>query len=221
MRRLVPVVFRPWMLPLIVAALVVPIVAAFALVGPQLGLAVGALAVAAVLVIAARTQFDEPIEVQPSTDRRYRLLVVTSEPVEDPELIQRITRIADQGTEALGGDERPQVRILAPVQLKLLDRWASDLGEARAAASRVLSLSLATMATAGFDASGRVGDADPVQAITDELHTYPAREVLLVAGPTVGAAEAEEVGRRLDRPVRLLAEPDSRRARSAPRSPPA
>ncbi len=78
MRRLVPVVFRPWMLPLIVAALVVPIVAAFALVGPQLGLAVGALAVAAVLVIAARTQFDEPIEVQPSTDRRYRLLVVTS-----------------------------------------------------------------------------------------------------------------------------------------------
>jgi len=208
------------MLPLIVAALVVPIVAAFALVGPQLGLAVGALAVAVVLVIAARTQFDEPIEVPDSGDRRYRLLVVSSEPVEDPALVDRISSIADRGTEVLGGDERAQVRILAPVKLKLLDRWASDLGEARDTAARVLALSLATMAAAGFDASGRVGDSDPVQAITDELHTYPAREVLLVAGPVLGAAEAKEVGRRLDRPVRLLDGAVADPARSTPRSPP-
>ena len=221
MRRLVPLVIRPWMLPLIVAALVVPIVAAFALAGPQLGLGVGALAVAAVLVIAARTQFGEPIEVPESGDRRYRLLVVASEPVEDGALVERIAAIAERGAEVLGGDQRPQVRILAPVRLKLLDRWASDLGEARDGAARVLAISLATLAAAGFDASGRVGDADPVQAITDELHTYPAREVLLVAGPQVGAAEAEEVGRRLDRPVRLLEPPSADRSRSAPRSHPA
>ena len=85
----------------------------------------------------------------------------------------------------------------------------------------MLALSLATMAAAGVDASGSGGDADPVQAITDELHDYPAREVLLVAGPVLGRAEAEEVGRRLDRPVRLLADSTPDPARSTPRSPPA
>ena len=44
----------PWKLPLIVAALVVPIVAGFLLAGPALGVAVGALAVLALLVVAAR-----------------------------------------------------------------------------------------------------------------------------------------------------------------------
>lgn len=209
------------MLPVIVAALVVPIVAAFALLGPQFGLAVGALAVATLLVIAARAQFDEPIEVPESGDNRYRVLVVASEPVDAPELVGRITGIANDGTEALGGAEPPQVRVLAPVRLRMLDRWASDLGEARAAAGRVLALSLAAMATVGIDATGSVGDADPVQAITDELLTYPAREVLLVAGPALGRAEAEEVGRRLDRPVRLLEATPPDRARSSPRSPPA
>lgn len=221
MRRLVPLVIRPWMLPLIVAALVVPIIAAFALLGPPYGLALGALAVAVLLVIAARTKFDEPIEVADSGDRRYRVLVVASEPVDDPGLVARITAITASGSEVLGGAESPQVRVLAPVRLRTLDRWASDLGEARAAAARVLALSLATMATVGVDATGSVGDADPVQAITDELLTYPAREVVLVAGPEIGPAEAEEVGRRLDRPVRLLEAPAPDRSRSAPRSPPA
>jgi hypothetical protein len=204
MRRLVPLVIRPWMLPLIVAALAVPIIGAFVVAGPPLGLALGALAVAAVLIAAARAKFDEPIEAAPSPDRRYRLLVVADEPVEDPGLIAEIAEIAGQGRAVLDRDQPPQVLVLAPARLSLLDRWASDLGEAREAAARVLAISLATFAAAGLDASGRVGDADPVQAISDELLTFAAREVVLVAGPGLGGAEAEEVGRRLDRPVRLL-----------------
>lgn len=204
MRRLVPVVIRPWMLPLVVAALAVPIITGFALGGPPVGLALGALAVAVLLVIAARTQFDEPIEVASSRDRRYRVLVVASEPVDEPPLIRRIAEIADEGTSALGREQEPEVRVLAPAPLHLLDRWASDLSEARAAAARVLAISIAALAAGGLDATGSVGDADPVQAISDELVTYPAREVVLVAGPNLGGHEAEEVGRRLDRPVRLL-----------------
>jgi hypothetical protein len=209
MRRLVPLVIRPWMLPVIVAVLAVPIVAGFVVAGPPLGLAIGAIATAGLLVVAARAQFDEPIEVPPSGDARYRLLVVSTEPLDDPKLVERIAAIADEGREVLGGAEEPQVQMLAPARSSTLDRWASDVGKAREAAARVLAVSLASFAAAGIDARGQVGDADPVQAITDELATYPAREVVVVAGPDLGEEEVEEVGRRLDRPVRLL-EPGAR-----------
>ncbi|MDX6582824.1 MAG: hypothetical protein QOI10_2008 [Solirubrobacterales bacterium] len=204
MKRLVPLVIRPWMLPLIVAALVLPIVAGFAVAGPPLGLGLGACAVAALLFIAARASYDEPIETAPSTDRRYRVLVVADEPVSDPGLVERIVAIAEEGRAVLDRDQPPELLVLAPARASLLDRWASDLGEARDAAARVLAISLASLAAAGLDASGRIGDPDPVQAIRDELLSFPAREVVLVAGPGLGAAESEEVGRRLDRPVRLL-----------------
>jgi hypothetical protein len=204
MNRLVPLVIRPWMLPLIVAALAVPIIAGFLVAGPPLGLALGALAATTLLVLAARAQFDEPIEVRSSPDRRYRLLVVADEPVAEPRAVERIAEIANEGRAVLDRTEAPEVLVLAPARIGLLDRWATDVDAAREAAARVLAISIAALSAAGLDASGRVGDADPVQAITDELTTFPAREVVLVAGPGLGADEAEELGRRLDRPVRLL-----------------
>ena len=204
MRKLVPLVIRPWMLPLIVAALVLPIAGGFIVAGPPLGLAVGALATCGVLVVAARIKFDEPIEVPESRDARYRVLLVVTEPLEDPALVEEIAEIAEHGGRLLGGVEPAHVRLLAPVRLSTLDRWASDLSDARDAATRVLAVSAAALAAAGIEAGGEIGDADPVQAITDELGGFAAREVLLVAGPALGAAEAEEVRRRLDRPVRLL-----------------
>lgn len=204
MGRLVPLVIRPWMLPLIVAALALPIIGGFLVAGPPLGLAAGAVAVAALLVIAARVQYDEPIEVRSAGDRRYRLLVVADEPVNDPDTVGRIAEIAGEGSALFDPTEAAEVLVLAPAPLRLLDRWASDLGEARDTAARTLAISIAALATAGLDASGHVGDADPVQAISDELGSFAAREVVLVAGPRLGQAEAQEVGRRLDRPVRLL-----------------
>ncbi len=204
MKRLVPLVIRSWMLPLIVAALAVPIIAGFAVGGPPIGLALGAAAVAVLLVVAATTRYDEPIETVSSPDLRYRLLVVAEEAIDDPATIERIAEIGDAGRAVLDRAQEPQVLVLAPARISRLDRWASDLAGAREAAGRALAVSLAALAAAGIDARGRVGDPDPVQAITDELLSFPAREVVLVAGPGLGAAEAEEVGRRLDRPVRLL-----------------
>ena len=205
MRRLVPLQIRAWMLPLIVAALVLPIVAGFAIAGPPLGLALGAVAVAALLVIAARAQFDEPIEVAPSADRRYRVLLVAGEAVTDPDLVHRVVAIAAEGAGALDARERPLVYVLVPARMRALDRWASDLGEARDRAAGLLAASFATFDAAGIEVAGGVGDADPVQAIGDLLAGFPAREVLIVPGPGIGAAQADEVRRRLDRPVRLLA----------------
>ena len=206
MRRLLPMVLRARSLPLLVFALVVPSVAAFTLVGPQLGRAAGALSVGVLLFIAARARYDEAIEVAASPDDRYRLLVVAARPLDQPELAGRIATVAGEGERALaaGSAAAAELLVLVPARASRLDRWASDVGPARDEAQRSLALSLATLATAGLDARGSVGDADPVQAIEDQLHTFAAREVVLVDGPGVGSREVEEVRRRLDRPVTRL-----------------
>lgn len=202
MHKLVPIVLRPWTLPLIVIGLVAPAIAAFALVGPQLGLAVGALTATAVIVLAARASYDEPIEVAPRRDRRFRMLVVAGEPISEPEVIEQIAAIAAEGDRALGsGGAEPEVLVLVPATQSRLDRWASDVGKARDRASSVLAVSLGTLTAAGLDVRGRVGDADAVQAIEDELRTFPAQEVALAG---LDAEAAEDVRRRLDRPVRRL-----------------
>jgi hypothetical protein len=205
-RRLVPIVLRPWTLPLIVLALVVPSVAGFALVGPQLGLAVGALTATILIVLAARARYDEPIEVAARPDRRFRLLVVATDPIDDPAEVEQIAAIAADGDRALGsGDAEPELLVLAPATQTRLDRWASDVRRARDRASSVLAVSLGTLTAAGLDVHGRIGDEDAVQAIEDELRTFPAQEVVLVEGPELDQSNGVEVQRRLDRPVRILA----------------
>jgi hypothetical protein len=205
MRRLLPFILRPWTLPLVVAAIAIPIIGAFAFVGPQLGVALGAVAVAALLVFAARTRYDEPIEVAPTRDERYRLLVLAARDLSDPAAAEGVAEIAAEGARALRpGPDEPEVLVLAPAVASTLDRWATDVRESRAAAERRLAISIATLAKAGLDARGSVRDANPVQAIEDELRTFPAQEVAVLAGPALGAEEIGEIRRRLDRPVREL-----------------
>jgi hypothetical protein len=214
MGRLVPMVIPAWMLPAIVIALVIPGVAAFAVVGPSLGLAVGALTIGALVVVAARARFDTPIEVASSPDRRYRVLVVSTEPVAEASLVERIAAIAADGQALVDPVAEPELLVLAPALASRLDRWASDVAAARGAAHDALAISLAGFAAAAVDASGKVGDADPVQAIEDELHTFAAREVVIIDGPGLGPAEVAELRRRLDRPVREL-QPQVTRASSS------
>jgi hypothetical protein len=205
MRRLVPIVLRPWTLPLIVLALVVPSVAGFALVGPQLGLAVGALTATVLIVLAARASYDEPIEVAARPDRRFRLLVVTAHPISEGGEVERIAEIAAEGNRALAsGEAEPEVLVLAPALQGTLDRWASDVAKARSRAQDVIAVSLGTLSAAGLDVRGGVGDADAVQAIEDELRTFPAQEVALLRDDELGDREVTEIRRRLDRPVHAL-----------------
>jgi hypothetical protein len=208
--RLVPLVLRSWSLPLVVLALVAPSAAAFYLVGPQLGLAVGALTAGAVIVLAARARYDEEIEVAGSPDDRYRLLVLAPVPLEEPALAERIAAIAAEGEAALSRRGGPaELRVVVPARSSRLDRWASDLEPARASARRALAVSLGALAVAGLDASGRVGDDDPVQAVEDELRGFAAREVIVVEGPGVDAEAVNDLRRRLDRPVRRVGSPGS------------
>jgi hypothetical protein len=193
------------MLPLIVLAIAVPIVVAFRFGGPPGGLAVGAIAVAVILVMAARARFDEPIEVAAAPPDRFAMLVVLEVPLEDPKLAGVIEEIASAGARATrsGADQRPELLLLAPARNSAVAHWLSDLRKARFDAQHRLTLSLATLASAEVDARGAVGDSDPVQAVEDTLRTFGAQEVVFVTPPGDGK-DIEQVRRRLDRPVRVL-----------------
>ncbi len=178
----------PWKLPLIVTAIVVPIVAAFYAGGPGVGVAVGALAAVALVVAAVRDRPRGAIGVSAvGTDRR--VLVVVSRPVEDPAAIRAILATVGPARDHRDDD----VLILAPARIGFLDRWASDLEAARREAQRNLVITVASLAKAGVGAQARVGDEDLVQAVEDALQGFAATDVILVSADgerDPGAAEA-------------------------------
>lgn len=183
-----------WKLPVIVAALVAPIVAAFALAGPGLGVAVGALAVVGILVVAARQRPRGPIGVSPDDEGERRVLLVITRAVEDPAAVRRIAAAAG----LRGDDPETAVLVLSPARIGFLDRWASDVEAARQAAQRNLVATVAALAKAGIAAEARVGDEDIVQAVEDQLGDFPASEVVLVgAGDRDGDEAAAELKSRL------------------------
>lgn len=183
-----------WKLPAIVAALALPIVAGFLLGGPAVGVAVGALAVLALLVVAARMRPRGPIG-EPAADGRRRVLVVATVPVEEPAAVSRLAREAGLGE----GAEPVEVRVLAPASIGFLDRWASDVEDARRAAQESLVATVAALAKAGVEAEARVGDEDVVQAVEDQLGSYPATDVVLVGVGGEGAGRAEAAQELRDR----------------------
>src|SRR6476646_8368913 len=101
----------PWKLPPIVAAIAVPIAVAFAVGGPGAGVAIGALAGVALVVVAARQRPRGPIGQAGAGDGRRHVLVVVTGAVEEPSAVAEIARAA--GGE--GGDA--EVLVLAPARI--------------------------------------------------------------------------------------------------------
>ena len=186
-----------WKLPLIVIAIAVPVVAAFMLAGPGLGVAMGALVAVAIVYIAARQVPGGTIVPPAPPDARRHLLLVVSRAVEEERAVAGIVSRAA----ATGAEPAAEVLVLAPAQIGFLDRWASDLEPARRAAQRNLVLTVAALAKAGVAAEARVGDEDLVQAVEDQLRSFPATEVVLATGEPAedeaGEAAASELGARL------------------------
>jgi hypothetical protein len=176
-----------WKLPLIVAAIAVPIAFAFYVGGPGVGVAIGALVAVAIVYAAVR---DCPRgELGASTAAPRRVLVVVSLPAEDPAVIRRIVATVRQGVR-LGESD---VLVLAPARIGFLDRWASDLESARREAQHNLVITVASLAKAGVAAQARVGDEDLVQAVEDALQGFAATDVILVSAGDAqdpGAADA-------------------------------
>jgi hypothetical protein len=188
----------PWKLPLLVAAIAVPIVLAFIVGGPGVGVGVGALVAVGIVVVAVTQRPRGPIASAPGRDSRPHLLVVISRPLEASAAVAAIA------AQALceGSGEGAEVLVLAPAHVGFLDRWASDLETAHREAQRSLVMTVASLAKAGISAEARVGDEDIVQAVEDQLQSFPATTVVLVTGSeaedNAGSAAARELELRLE-----------------------
>jgi hypothetical protein len=105
----------------------------------------------------------------------WRILVVANETVAGEPLRAAVARAASS--------HRAHVLVVTPALNSKVRHWASDEDGARAAAQQRLDASLARLAETGVDASGKVGDADPLQAIEDALRTFGADEIIISTHP--------------------------------------
>jgi hypothetical protein len=213
-RKLTPVELAPWTLPLIVLAVILPIVGAVLLAGPAAGFIAGAAVATTIIVLAARARYEEAIEVASARDRAYHLLLVITAPADDPRTVEAIATAAREG--ARGASSGSEVLVVAPALNRRLAHWLSDLRQARMRAQERLAVSLAALAAAEVEAIGRVGDTDPVQAAEDTLASFPAQEVIFVTTEDEGGDEVAEVRKRLDRPLTHLVAGGSAPAPSTP-----
>jgi hypothetical protein len=166
---------RSWAIPVIIAALCVPVVAAmsFQQVGAGLGVATGAAVGTALIVLAARARPRKRVEVAARTAAGHRVLVIAAAEA-TPGAAQRIADLAEEAAD---------VRLVVPVPSHRLERWLSADDAAREEASRRLAHSAGALTAAGLPVSGSLGDSDAAQALEDELRAYPADEVIVLARP--------------------------------------
>lgn len=157
-------------------------VALFAAVAVAGILAGGWVAVAVFVVLAIGVGLYMKAEPKPPAEpvlsrvggERRRILVVANETVAGRALRGEVVRRAGRGADVL---------VVCPALNSPLRHWASDEDGARAKAERRLGESLAALASAGVEARGEVGDADPVQAMDDALRTFGADEIVISTHP--------------------------------------
>jgi hypothetical protein len=103
-------------------------------------------------------------------------LLVTNEELSDDSL--------EVVLDALNGRRgaKPEVRVVSPaLATSALKQQAGDIDEAIPPARRRLDATLERLRRAGVEASGEVGDSDPVMAISDELQKERVDRILLIS----------------------------------------
>ena len=121
----------------------------------------------ALWAIFRRREPEAPVQQAPpaSPPDERRVLVVANETVGGPELLAEI-RARSAGRRSGRARRLPRAQLAAPaLGLGRGRRARGGGGAARAAAS-------ASMRAAGLDATGEIGDGDPLQAIEDALRTF-------------------------------------------------
>ncbi len=111
-------------------------------------------------------------DVQPRS--RRRILVIANETVEGKVLREAIGFRARNDAEVL---------VIAPALNSRLRYWCSDEDKAREAAEARLANCLDRLDEAGIHAAGRIGDANPLQAIADNLRMFSADELIIATHP--------------------------------------
>jgi hypothetical protein len=131
-----------------------------------------------------------------------RLLAIATDPIQSPEAIEQIRIRADQNGAA--------VRLIAPaVEQTVFRHTFGDVDGGARRAEQVVDSSLAALRRSGVQASGAVGDPDPVLAAEDALREGPADEVVIFeheAGQARWFEEGlfERAQERLEPPLSLV-----------------
>jgi hypothetical protein len=154
----------------------------------------------AIVWLFRRGAQEAPVKQTPaaSPPGEYRILVVANETVGGPELLSEIRE------HAVGHAGR--VFVVSPALNSPLKHWVSDEDQARADAQARLDDSLATMQAAGLDATGEIGDGDPIQAIEDAVRTFRPDELIISTHPAgrshwLERGVVEKARERFDLPV--------------------
>jgi nucleotide-binding universal stress UspA family protein len=137
-----------------------------------LGLSAAAIAV----YLRQRGPAPEPTRVQKrgGPDER-RVLVVANETVKGEELLSTISTLALS--------QKTEFKVVCPALNSRLKTFTSDEDPAREAAQQRLDETLARLAAVGIDASGEVGDGDPLVAVDDVVRTFGPNEIVISTHP--------------------------------------
>ena len=104
-----------------------------------------------------------------------RVLVVANETVAGEELLSTISTLALS--------EQTRFRVVCPALNSRLKTYTSDEDPARAAAQERLDVTLERLASVGIEASGEVGDGDPLVAVDDAVRTFGPNEIVISTHP--------------------------------------
>jgi nucleotide-binding universal stress UspA family protein len=116
----------------------------------------------------------EHVEHLGGADER-RILVIANETVGGEELLSAISTLALS--------EKSRFLVVCPALNSRLRTYTSDEDPAREAAQQRLDETLARLASVGIEASGEIGDGDPLVAIDDAVRTFGPAEIVISTHP--------------------------------------
>jgi hypothetical protein len=142
-----------------------------ALLAAEVGLGIG------LVWRGAQGTIPQQAEISHRDDSTYRVLVLANETVGGRALLAELqNRSKGRSSEIL---------VVVPALTSTpLEHWASDVDQALDDARERLDASLATMAAAGLQARGHVGDHhEPSASLEDALRDFPADEIVISTHP--------------------------------------
>ncbi|HUG64048.1 MAG TPA: hypothetical protein VMK83_02410 [Gaiellaceae bacterium] len=104
-----------------------------------------------------------------------RVLVVANETLGGEELLSTISTLALI--------HATQFHVVCPALNSRLKTYTSDEDPAREAAQQRLNVTLARLTSVGIEASGVVGDGDPLVAVDDAVRTFGPNEIIISTHP--------------------------------------
>jgi GABA permease len=139
----------------------------------------------------------EHVESFSSADER-RVLVVANETVGGEELLSAISTLALT--------HKTRFQVVCPALNSRLKTYTSDEDPAREAAQLRLDVTLARLGSVGIEATGVVGDGDPLVAVDDAVRIFGPDEIVISTHPPgrsnwLEKGVVESVQARYDVPV--------------------